>query len=195
MTAGTATSKSSVTASLPGPTSALSACSPAALLPWGGSDTTAPPRTAPTPASSARPVNQKAAAPADIKPRSSGLQSNSKFFPTATGIYHAPPAVALFQQQLAPAQCPVPGCHPGHAPCGMTVKRSHSSHRRCGSRTRRTGKVSIHNITLRETAVSCRRTRTVATTRCTKTAASRKRPAWRTPGGKSTTCMPARRPT
>lgn len=55
--------------SAPGPYSASSACSPAALPPWGGSDTAAPPRAVPTPASSARAVNQNPAAPAVINPR------------------------------------------------------------------------------------------------------------------------------
>ncbi len=33
-------------------------------------------------------------------------------------FHHAPPSVALFQQQLAPAQCAVPGTHPRHAMVG-----------------------------------------------------------------------------
>ena len=79
--------------------------------------------------------------------------------------------------------------------CGTIATRGRSSRRRCGSRTRRTVRAFIHSSISPGTAVSCRRTRTGVTMPCTKTAALRKRPAWRTPGGKSTTSMPARRPT
>ena len=63
---------------------------------------------------------------------------------------------------------------------GLELSRAtqgRSSRRRCGSRTRRTVRAFIHSSISPGTAVSCRRTRTGATTPCTKTAALRKRPA------------------
>ncbi|AXF76575.1 transposase zinc-binding domain-containing protein [Erwinia tracheiphila] len=64
MTAGTATSKNTATASASGPVSPLSACSPVAPAPWASAANAAPRRTAHTPVSSARAASQRPAAPA-----------------------------------------------------------------------------------------------------------------------------------
>lgn len=85
MTAGISFSRNLVTASLPGPASALSACSPAAPLRWGFVAIAVHHQTAPTPAFSARAASQRPAVPADSKPRSSGWRSRATSSPTATG--------------------------------------------------------------------------------------------------------------
>lgn len=64
MTAGTATLKNTATASASGPGSPLSAYSPVVPALWVSAATAVPYRTVPTPASSARAVNQRPAVPA-----------------------------------------------------------------------------------------------------------------------------------
>lgn len=114
MTAGISFSKNSAAASLPEPRR------------WAFVAFAVRHQVAPTPALSATVVNQKAAATAASKPRSSGCRSRAISFPTATGsisLYHASPALALFQQQLAPSRCAVPGSHPRHVTVGPQTGR------------------------------------------------------------------------
>ena len=119
MTAGIRSSKNSATASLPGPASALSACSPAVPSSWACVVTAAHRPTAPIPASSARAVSQKPAAPAASKLRSSGCRSRVISFPTATGsISPSPCPTCCGPSSTTTPQRPVPGCLPGYTPVG-----------------------------------------------------------------------------
>lgn len=118
MTAGTGTSVQTATASAPGPASASSACSPVAPPVWESAATAVHQQTAPTPAFSARAVSQKRAAPAVLKPRSSGSRSRATFYPTATGSTSPSPCPTFcgpFSTTTGPCSTPCSGPPPG--PC------------------------------------------------------------------------------
>lgn len=85
MTAGIRSSKNSATASLPGPASALSACSPVAPRQWVFVAIAVHHQTAPIPVFSVRVASQRPAAPAASKPPSNGYRSRAISSPTATG--------------------------------------------------------------------------------------------------------------
>lgn len=118
MRAGTGFSKNSATASLPGPASASSACSPAEPLRWAFVATAAHLQTAPTAVFSVRAASQKPAAPAASKPRSSGWPSRATSFPTATGSISPLPCPTCSGPSLTTTGlCSMPCSAPPPGPC------------------------------------------------------------------------------
>lgn len=118
MTAGIRSSKNSATASLPGPDSALSACSPAGPLRWAFVVFAVRHPVAPTPAFSARAVSQRPAAPAVLKPPSNGYRSRAISSPTATGNTSPLPCpICCGPSSTATGLCSVPCSVPPPGPC------------------------------------------------------------------------------
>lgn len=118
--------ENSATTSAHGPAYRWSACSPVAPVLWASDATAVHPRPIPTAVFSARAANQKPAAPAGLKPLSSGLPNSNTFFPTVIGnisplpypIGSGPSSTIIGHCSMRYYERPRARCFAGHASKG-----------------------------------------------------------------------------